>query len=121
MKKGSLYTFFVSCLSVFSPILESGSQFFVHSVQYWNQKCSLSSSVWNRRENGSLCIQFNTGIRNGSLSSSVQTGKGNASLYFRFDTGIRNGSFGFQIKMLSNSSFSFLVDSSSVWALGIRK
>ncbi|RIA97825.1 hypothetical protein C1645_813540 [Glomus cerebriforme] len=51
--------------------------------------------------NGYLCIQFDTGIRNSSLSSSVRTGKGNETF--------------------SNSSFSFLVDSPSVWALGIRK
>ncbi|RIA94512.1 hypothetical protein C1645_817873 [Glomus cerebriforme] len=38
-----------------------------------------------------------------------------------FDTGIRNGSLGFQIKILSNGSFSFLVDSPSVRVLGIRK
>ncbi|RIA78864.1 hypothetical protein C1645_842186 [Glomus cerebriforme] len=43
------------------------------------------------------------------------------SLCFQFNTGIENGSLGFQIKMLSNDSFSFLVDSPSVQALEIRK
>ncbi|RIA80729.1 hypothetical protein C1645_882001 [Glomus cerebriforme] len=72
------------------------------SVRYWKvANGSLSSSVQNRKGNGSL----NSSVRNGreNILRALQSGLEGEN------------------EMLSNGSFSFLVDSPSVRALGIRK
>ncbi|RIA89190.1 hypothetical protein C1645_825215 [Glomus cerebriforme] len=69
----------------------------------------------NEIEKRSLSFQSDTGKWKPVLRAlQSRLGRENDSLCFQFDTGIRN-------KIFSNGSFSFLVGSPSVQALGIRK